>query len=353
MGQLTFQATLGGAVNLAGPNTATTTTFTLPAADGTNGQFLSTNGSGTLSFASSTAQVYPGAGIANSTGSAWGTSYSTTGSGTVVALATSPTFVTPILGTPTSATLTNATGLPLTTGVTGTLPVANGGTGLPSGTSGGVLAYTASGTLASSAALTQYGIVYGGGAGAVPVATAAGTTGQVLTATTGSAPTWATVSTGLTLGTPVDSTSGTSITFTGIPAGVKQITISFLAVSTDGTGSKVVRIGDSGGIETADYASTGSRLSTTGVGSEAVTGGFNINTTNVSNTLQGSIILTLLNSSTNTWAAFGSFADIAISNLLFLTAGTKSLTGTLDRVSITSTSGSENFDNGQINIAYF
>jgi hypothetical protein len=50
MGQLTFQATLGGAVNLAGPNTATTTTFTLPAADGSSGQVLQTNGSGTLSF---------------------------------------------------------------------------------------------------------------------------------------------------------------------------------------------------------------------------------------------------------------------------------------------------------------
>jgi hypothetical protein len=57
MGQLTFQATLGGAVNLVGPNTASTTSFTLPAADGTNGQAIVTNGSGTLSFANAGAST--------------------------------------------------------------------------------------------------------------------------------------------------------------------------------------------------------------------------------------------------------------------------------------------------------
>jgi hypothetical protein len=53
----------------------------------------------------SSTMVYPGSGIAVSTGSAWGTSYSTTGSGTVVALATSPVFTTPTIGAATATSI--------------------------------------------------------------------------------------------------------------------------------------------------------------------------------------------------------------------------------------------------------
>ena len=115
---------------------------------GTNVTFSSGstyNGSTAITINASSTMVYPSVGIPNSTGSAWGTSYSTTGSGTVLALATSPTFVTPVLGTPTSGnfstgTFTWPTFNQNTTGtasnVTGTVSVANGGTGLTSLTTG-------------------------------------------------------------------------------------------------------------------------------------------------------------------------------------------------------------------------
>ena len=125
------------------------------------------------------------------------------------------------------------------TSTTGILPVANGGTGLSSGTSGGVLAYTATGTLASSTALAASALVIGGGAGAAPSTTTTGT-GVVTALGVNVGTAGAFVVNGGALGTPSSGTvtnlTGTaSININGTVGATTPAAGSFTTLSATGT----------------------------------------------------------------------------------------------------------------------
>lgn len=109
-----------GTTTVQSANTSSNQTFTLPGTDGTSGQFLSTDGSGNLSFATGITSASLGTGVQTWLGTPSSSNLAAavtdeTGSGSLV-FATSPTLVTPVLGTPTSGTLSNCT-------VDGTNPV--------------------------------------------------------------------------------------------------------------------------------------------------------------------------------------------------------------------------------------
>lgn len=213
------------------------TTGTLPVARGGTGTTTST-GTGSVVLSTSPTLVTPNLGtpsaitLTNATGlpidagttgtlpvARGGTGTTTsTGSGSVV-LSTSPTLVTPALGTPSSATLTNATGLPIDGGTTGTLPVNRGGTGTTS--------------------FTAYAVLAGGTTSTNPVQSVAGvgTAGQVLTSNgAGALPTFqntagsGTVNSGTARQLAYYATTGSAVSGTNDPAAIASINNTFIGM---------------------------------------------------------------------------------------------------------------------------
>ena len=176
----------------------------------------------------------------------------------------------------------------LTTDVTGTLPVANGGTGLTTGTSGGVLSFTAAGTIASSAALTANRIVLGGGAGVAPgVLGSLGTTTTVLHGNAAGAPTFGAVDltteitgilptanggTGIAYFTAAGPTTARIYTF---PDAAATILTSNAAVTAaqGGTGQTSYTVGD---LLYASATTTLSKLADIATGNALISGGIGV-----------------------------------------------------------------------------
>lgn len=303
--------------NLGTPSAATLTNATgLPIVAGTTG---------TLSVARG------GTGVTTSTG---------TGS---VVLSTSPALTTPNLGTPSAATLTNATGLPIVAGTTGTLSVARGGTGVTTSTGTGNVVLSTSPVLTtpnlgtpSAATLTN--------ATGLPIV--AGTTGTLSVARGGTGQTSFTNgqllignTTGNTL-TPATLTAGSNISITN---GAGSITIA----STDQFTGTVTSVAASGG--TTGLTFSGSPITTSGTltlgGTLAVANGGTGSTTaagartNLGATTVGGNLFTLTNPSAITFPRFNADNTVTALNAAdFRTAiGAGTGNGTVTSVSGTGT----------------
>lgn len=153
-------------------------------------------------------------------------------------------------------------------------------------------------------------------------------------------------------GTVQNTTSGTSIDFTGIPTGTKQITVMLNGVSTNGGAAVILQLGDSGGVETTGYNGSTQWTSTYAAWSSYT--GVPLDTASTPSAgwiRTGAVTFSLLNSSTNLWAVTGTVC-MEGANGVTICSGTKATSATLDRVRLTTSNGTDTFDAGSINILY-
>ena len=297
---------------------------------GSTGQVLTVSSSGLPQWSSGLNPTTSG--IAFWTGSGWGSSYTTTGSGTTLALAVSPSFTNPQLGTPSSGTLTNCTGLPLNTGISGTLGASNGGTGQNGYTTGDILYASGSSSLARLAI---------------------GSSGQVLTVSSG-VPVWSTSSGGGVTRIPAQALSGNLVVITGIPAGVKIITLVLNQVSTSNSGNILCGLGTSNGF-TGSYSGT---VTTAGGSSTfwgaAASAASITNSNSSANTYSG--FVQFLNSvpsgGANSWSITSSLGGVIAGSTYRESAGEVSLdTAAVNQIFLSITS-SGTFDQGSVTVLY-
>ena len=154
------------------------------------------------------------------------------------------------------------------------------------------------------------------------------------------------LSSNIVSGTAVASTSGTSIEFTSIPSWVKRITVMYSGVSLSGTSNPIIQLGSTT-YTTSGYLGSAS----TGAGTAAnMSAGFIIsNATAAADTAHGMSTLATLNGLIWTFVSVISYSNQAATRYA---SGSVTMSGTVDRLRIQATNGSDTFDAGTINILY-
>ena len=188
-------------------------------------------------------------------------------------------------------------------------------------------------------------IVTGSGSGTTAV-TVDGSGNMVVTGTLSAS---GGVSGGIRSGTAVASTSGTSIDFTGIPSGVKRITVMLNGVSLSGSSNILIQIG-SGSFSTSSYASSSATAVNAGATSGfASTAGFIGAIASAGNIIYGNY--SIVNITATTWLSNHSFG-FAVGAASSGGGVSPSLSGSIDRIRITTVNGTDTFDAGSINLLW-
>jgi hypothetical protein len=142
-------------------------------------------------------------------------------------------------------------------------------------------------------------------------------------------------------------TTNTSLDFTGLPSWIKRITVMFGGVSTNSTSNLLVQLGYQNPVTSTGYVSTCAYNGAGTLQSANSTAGFVIVTQNASQTVYGQLIISLIGS--NIWVASGNVTNSTTASAML--SGGVTLSGTLDRVRITSVTP-DTFDAGSVNILY-
>jgi hypothetical protein len=176
------------------------------------------------------------------------------------------------------------------------------------------------------------------------------TTGVVPTANIASgAVTPAKLSQPLTLATAAPTTSGVAIDFTPIPSWVRRITVMLNGVSTNGTSALLFQVG-AGSITSSGYQAAGLGSGSGTVGNVEHTTGFPAFDANGLATSAVGGLATIATAGNNVWAYSGSFRRQT--DVIGIGAGVVTLSGTLDRIRLTTVNGTDTFDAGSVNIIY-